>query len=331
MKKSWSLALVLMCGAATARAQVFEYAHVDALGSVRAMTDGTGRVLERHDYLPFGEEWQPAPPRPEDQPLRFTGKERDGETGLDYFGARYYGNRIARFTTVDPKLNTTRSLGDPQRWNRYAYGRNNPLSYVDPDGRDIFLANQTGSGRQKALHTITANLTVSEQKNVHYARMSDGRYKLQLRDNNAITPAAASPAYRYLQNRINDHSLGISYTLVKVGLETGQTTIHTDRSGAATGRIDVVVPEDGGRGVMARTPSGREVAVDQPAHILAAHELLGETEGVVPGAIYGPAGRDAWGPVAIGIENEIRQWHGLPERTGSDHAGFLSETITVRP
>jgi RHS repeat-associated protein len=54
-----------------------------------------------------------------------------------YFGARYYGSRIGRFTTVDPLMDQRTALVDPQQWNRYAYGRNNPLRYVDPDGRAI--------------------------------------------------------------------------------------------------------------------------------------------------------------------------------------------------
>lgn len=65
----------------------------------------------------------------------FTGKERDAETGYDYFGARYYGAKAARFTTIDPAYTSQENLVDPQRWNRYAYVRNNPLRYVDPDGR----------------------------------------------------------------------------------------------------------------------------------------------------------------------------------------------------
>ncbi len=52
-----------------------------------------------------------------------------------YFGARYYGSRIGRFTTVDPVVDVKGSLVNPQKWNRYAYTLNNPLRYVDPDGR----------------------------------------------------------------------------------------------------------------------------------------------------------------------------------------------------
>ena len=54
-----------------------------------------------------------------------------------YFGARYYRADIGRFTTVDPELRIQEALVDPQRWNRYAYVRNNPLKYVDPHGRWI--------------------------------------------------------------------------------------------------------------------------------------------------------------------------------------------------
>lgn len=65
----------------------------------------------------------------------FTGKEKDAETGLDYFLARYMSAAQVRFTSPDPE-NASAFLypDDPQSWNGYSYGRNNPLSYVDPDG-----------------------------------------------------------------------------------------------------------------------------------------------------------------------------------------------------
>jgi RHS repeat-associated protein len=65
---------------------------------------------------------------------KFTGKERDSESGLDYFGARYYGSALGRFTSPDPKQFSTRTIADPQKWNKYAYTINNPLRYFDPDG-----------------------------------------------------------------------------------------------------------------------------------------------------------------------------------------------------
>ncbi len=132
-----SALLLALLAAPPARAQVVEYYHTDAIGNVRAITDASGNVIERHDYQPYGEEWLP---QGGTQPLRFTGKERDVETGLDYFGARYYGSKIGRFTTTDPVYTWQENLVDPQRWNRYAYARNNPLRYTDPDGKFIVPA-----------------------------------------------------------------------------------------------------------------------------------------------------------------------------------------------
>ena len=114
-------------------AQTVQYYHVDAVGSVRAISNGSGGEVGRHDFLPFGEEGG----NTGTDTRRFTGKERDAETGLDYFGARYYRADLGRFTTVDPVYTWQENLADPQRWNRYAYVRNNPLRYTDPDGRCI--------------------------------------------------------------------------------------------------------------------------------------------------------------------------------------------------
>lgn len=63
----------------------------------------------------------------------------DTQTHLarSYFGARYYASRTGRFTSIDPVITLEQNLVDPQRWNRYAYVRNNPTRYVDPDGRAI--------------------------------------------------------------------------------------------------------------------------------------------------------------------------------------------------
>jgi RHS repeat-associated protein len=67
-------------------------------------------------------------------PPQFTGKERDAETGLDYFGARYYAWTLGRFLAVDPsRLSIEKS--NPQTWNRYVYTRNDPLNRIDSNGK----------------------------------------------------------------------------------------------------------------------------------------------------------------------------------------------------
>lgn len=68
---------------------------------------------------------------------RFTGKERDAETGLDYFGARYYGSSMGRFMSPDPITLTSAHQADPQQINLYSYVRNNPLIPTDPSGMNI--------------------------------------------------------------------------------------------------------------------------------------------------------------------------------------------------
>jgi RHS repeat-associated protein len=65
---------------------------------------------------------------------KFTGKERDAESGLDNFKARYFGSSLGRFMTPDPLHVMKQKLIDPQQWNMYAYVRNNPLRFTDPTG-----------------------------------------------------------------------------------------------------------------------------------------------------------------------------------------------------
>jgi RHS repeat-associated protein len=72
--------------------------------------------------------------------LKFTGKERDAESGLDYFGARYMSAAQGRFTSPDEPL-IDQYPGDPQSWNLYSYVRNNPLNAIDPSGQDCVYIN----------------------------------------------------------------------------------------------------------------------------------------------------------------------------------------------
>ena len=69
-------------------------------------------------------------------PAEFTGKERHAETGLDYFGARYFSGAQGRFTSPDAPF-ADQFTANPQSWNLYSYTRNNPLKYVDPDGQSV--------------------------------------------------------------------------------------------------------------------------------------------------------------------------------------------------
>ena len=128
-------ALLLVVGAqrASAQTEVVEYYGQDALGSIRIVFDASGAAVARADYEPFGELFTvPTMPGTSELPAKqFTGQERDAEASLDYFGARFFVPRTGRFSQVDPVY---AGLLDPQQWNRYAYARNNPLTFIDPTG-----------------------------------------------------------------------------------------------------------------------------------------------------------------------------------------------------
>jgi RHS repeat-associated protein len=127
------LLALLGFGATSASAQeVVEYYATDVVGSIRVVFDPSGNVKARSDYLPFGEEWQPATPGGPLPSQRFTGQQRDTEEGHDNFNARSYQVRTGRFSAVDPVF--VGAVANPQGWNRYRYAANNPLKFTDPTG-----------------------------------------------------------------------------------------------------------------------------------------------------------------------------------------------------
>ncbi len=79
-------------------------------------------------------------------PQEFTSKERDSETGLDWFESRYFSSAQGRFTSPDSPL-AGQSPSNPQSWNLYSYGLNNPLRYNDPTGHDAEEADRADDNR----------------------------------------------------------------------------------------------------------------------------------------------------------------------------------------
>jgi RHS repeat-associated protein len=138
------------------------YLTTDHLGSTRVVTKADGTVKARYDYLPFGEEVPSTVGgrsgvagygASDSTRNRFTGKERDTESGLDYFLARYYSSAQGRFTSTDPVIVTPERFYDPQQFNLYAYTRNNPLRFVDPTGKILTISGDVQEA-QKQLCSI---------------------------------------------------------------------------------------------------------------------------------------------------------------------------------
>jgi len=83
---------------------------------------------------------------------QLTGKERDSESGLDNFEARYLGSSLGRFMSPDPAGLLAQKPIYPQSWNLYAYAMNNPLIFIDPTGLDCVYANDAGNGVESIDH-----------------------------------------------------------------------------------------------------------------------------------------------------------------------------------
>ncbi|MGH9477465.1 MAG: RHS repeat-associated core domain-containing protein, partial [Terriglobales bacterium] len=119
----------------TGEPSAFVWALSDELGTVRVRTNSSGAAVETDTSWPFGAYLSQVGTYSN---LHFTGKYRDGETGLDYFGARFYNAALGRFLTPDwgdsPEAVPYADLSNPQSLNLYAYVQNNPVTDADTDG-----------------------------------------------------------------------------------------------------------------------------------------------------------------------------------------------------
>lgn len=116
------------------------YYHPDHLGSTSYVTDVDGEIFQQLEYFPFGETFVEEASNTQRTPYLFTAKELDEETGLYYFGARYYDPRTSVWQSTDPVIKDY-MLGEPndgvyEQLNLalYAYSRQNPVIYLDPNG-----------------------------------------------------------------------------------------------------------------------------------------------------------------------------------------------------
>jgi RHS repeat-associated protein len=176
------------------------YLTTDYLGSTRVVSNSVENqpnVVARHDYLPFGGEIGNIGGRSgmgyvaaDDTRQRFTSKERDSESGLDYFGARYYGSAAGRFCSHDPhgpwsmfEDEKALFLRVPQNWNRYIYVTDNPGKYTDPDGLERYDNTVDPRSRQMihdALVAVAKNGTKHQRQVAKYILENDLTFSVQI-------------------------------------------------------------------------------------------------------------------------------------------------------
>ena len=127
--------------------------------------------------------------------IHFTGKERDTESGLDYFGARYYGSSMGRFMSPDWSVKAEpvpyAKLEDPQSLNLYAYARNNPLSKIDIDGHEDVAADCKGKQNCNVTVNQTLNLIGKDGK-VSASLSVSTKFSVTSDDKGNITNVSAS-------------------------------------------------------------------------------------------------------------------------------------------
>jgi RHS repeat-associated protein len=195
------------------------YYQGDHLGSSRMMTSSNAYPVWQKTYLPYGGElsFSSNPSK-----FLFTGKERDAETGCDYFGARYYCSKLARWMTPDwsagPVPVPYADMTDPQTLNLYGYIRNNPLSHADVDG-----------------HCCTAGELADYLDSKVQTFRQDG-----LAANNNASPALAA---------VNTFANGVTGDLAQGFtnlLRTGES-VGSLPSDASAAQIASAVAEEGGR------------------------------------------------------------------------------------
>ncbi|MBB3841549.1 RHS repeat-associated protein [Runella defluvii] len=107
--------------------------HGDHLGSTSYVSNVLGEAVQHVEYSAFGETFFEERNSSEATPYLYNAKERDAETGLYYYGARYYNPATSQWMSVDPKASSYPNLSP------YSFVVNNPLTYIDPDGRQVTL------------------------------------------------------------------------------------------------------------------------------------------------------------------------------------------------
>lgn len=162
---SGKLAAEYLLTSAPTTAPTTSYLTSDTLGSPRVITDSSGNIQSRRDFMPFGEEisgfgnrtstigYQANSTR-----QKFTSHERDEETIQDYAKARYLNFNFGKFLTPDPfgpwAMTEDEKEGfynEPQKWNLYAYVTNNPLKFSDPTGLERYDSNTVNSADEKKI------------------------------------------------------------------------------------------------------------------------------------------------------------------------------------
>jgi len=173
----------------TVTSETLTFIHPSITGSPMMASDSAGKVVWREDYSAFGERKKNEANANAGVAANqnwFIGKPQDTQTGLVYFGNRWYDPLTGRFISFDP---AGVDEHNPHSFNRYAYGNNNPYKFVDPDGRAVFLIPLVAAA-------IEAAPAIAATASVGYAaaRAAPGVQRAVAAAMNTVNSLAAHPA-----------------------------------------------------------------------------------------------------------------------------------------
>ncbi|HLA12652.1 MAG TPA: RHS repeat-associated core domain-containing protein, partial [Pyrinomonadaceae bacterium] len=299
----------------------------DHLGTPRMVFDKTGSLAgtKRHDYLAFGEEWFAGMGgRTTNEGYvadgvrqKFTLKERDNETNLDYFGARYYASTMGRFISPDDFLNDT-FVADPSSWNLYAYVRNKPLILIDPNGQEVFSSNLTDQQKKKITDDLkkkTGYKSISFNANNKLVVDTSAGYKKGSATARTELLAATTSTSKVF-NLVAVDNTALSHT-VAFAENVGTQTIVNAATGARTDVYDTRIDFGDFRQL-----KGEKKAFSLGINLI--HEFEHGLHDGQPTGSDRPNGPTDPGPLERTYINPIRRELGLPERVR--YSGVLQST-----
>ena len=188
-------------------AELTYFFHPDHLGSASWITDLSGQPVQHLQYKPFGGDYinQQAPNTDYSERFRFTGKERDAETGYDYFGARYYSSSLGIWLSVDPMSDKYPSLSP------YVCCADNPMRLVDIEGQEWVNAHSEKVNKLKTAYDKNPTKELYRQLKAEIKKESRvNTYLNELKKNDIHL-------YNYIENlKVSDKSG--NYSNVKVSV-----------------------------------------------------------------------------------------------------------------
>ena len=318
------------------------YYHPDHLGSSSYITNLDGEVVQHIEYVPFGEVFVEERNNIWNTPYLFNAKEFDEETGLYYYGARYYEPRLSLWMSTDPM---EEKYPD---YSTYIYAAQNPIAYSDPTGMEIRGVTKSDAEEFKSdVHLILGDskfdnlrslislkgkkfqqipdaaladaldgVTCSEDEMAYISLLvntinSKEVHSIEyLKDGEEVSSSGYSDINKYLNSIDPDSKIGDAFRK-REERSDGSTRYYYD---------DATIQTLGGEGFNVPTSKGSHSFIrgvqDKLKAVTSAHELLGH--GLPSARKESPVHNNT---NAIRTDNLVRRLLRLPQRDGSDHAG----------